>query len=43
MPRRYTCFATRARPGLPPRTRQRTLYAQLADGGMQHVYNELAN
>ena len=42
MPCRYTCSATGARPGLPPRTRQRALHAQLADGGMHHTYDHLA-
>ena len=42
MPYRYTCSATRARQGLPACTRQRALYAQLADGGMHHTYDHLA-
>ena len=32
MPDRYTCPATRARPGLPPLTRQRAPHAQPANG-----------
>ena len=42
MPHRYTCSATRARQGLPACTRQRALYAQLADGGMHNTYYLLA-